>query len=160
VGPESRDLGAWLTALQDRHRSSLTSAEFLKALRALSARYVERRSQLRDRSPLDSAGKRAAFAAFYAPLHFVTTQAVLRALAVARGGEAPALISARGPREDSESAPAAGVGVGPHAHESTPAGARGGATPRALIIDLGLRHRRRVGGLGAGAGGPAPPRRR
>jgi hypothetical protein len=81
VGPESLDLDAWLAALQLRHRSTFTSSEFLKALRALSVRYVERRSELKDRSPLDSAGKRAAFAAFYAPLHYLTTQHVVRALA-------------------------------------------------------------------------------
>jgi hypothetical protein len=82
---ESSKLDVWLAALQHRHRSAFTSAEFLKALRALSVRYVERRSELRHRSALDSAGKRAAFAAFYAPLHFVTTQAIVRALAI-RGG--------------------------------------------------------------------------
>ena len=53
--------------------------KFLKAVRALSARYVERRAGLADRSPLDSAGKRAAFAAYYAPLHFLTTREVVRA---------------------------------------------------------------------------------
>jgi hypothetical protein len=74
------DVDAWLQALQTRHRSLLRSSEFLKALRALSARYVERRATLPDRSPLDSAGKRAAFAAFYAPLHFLTTRAIVRAL--------------------------------------------------------------------------------
>lgn len=56
--------------------------DLLKAIRALSARYVERRADLRDRSPIDSRGKRAAFAAFYAPLHFVTTREILRALNV------------------------------------------------------------------------------
>jgi hypothetical protein len=73
-------LDQWLAALRDRHRSSLTSAEFFKALRALSARYVERRTTLSQQSPLDSAGKRAAFAAFYAPLHFLTVREVVRAL--------------------------------------------------------------------------------
>jgi hypothetical protein len=70
----------WLVALRERHRSSMTSAEFLKALRALSARYVERRATLAQQSALDSAGKRAAFAAFYAPLHFLTAREVVRAL--------------------------------------------------------------------------------
>jgi hypothetical protein len=79
-----RDIDAWVAALQDRHRSTFTSAEFLKALRALSARYVERRSELAERSPLDSAGKRAAFAAFYAPLHFFTVWEVVRALSQGR----------------------------------------------------------------------------
>jgi hypothetical protein len=73
-------LDHWLLALEARHRSELTSAEFLKAVRALSARYVERRADLPGRSALDSAGKRAAFAAFYAPLHFLTTSAVVRSL--------------------------------------------------------------------------------
>ena len=55
---------AWVEALQVRHRANLTTPEFLKAVRALSARYVERRAELPDRSPIDSAGKRSAFAAF------------------------------------------------------------------------------------------------
>jgi hypothetical protein len=71
---------AWVDALQTRHRGNLTSAEFLKAVRALSARYVERRAELPARSPIDSAGKRAAFAAFYAPLHFVIAREIARAL--------------------------------------------------------------------------------
>lgn len=73
-------IDAWLNALQERHRAGMTRPEFLKAVRALSARYVERRSTLHDRSPLDSAGKRAAFAAFYSPLHFLTTREIVRAL--------------------------------------------------------------------------------
>lgn len=72
----------WLTALEQRHLANLTRQEFTRAVRALSARYVERRQQLPDRSPLDSAGKRAAFALFYAPLHFVTAQAALTHLRV------------------------------------------------------------------------------
>jgi hypothetical protein len=72
----------WVEALQTRHRGAFTSAEFLKAVRALSARYVERRSSIRDKSPLDSAGKRAAFAAFYAPLHFFTARQVVRQLPI------------------------------------------------------------------------------
>ena len=73
---------SWLAALEQRHLANLTRQEFTRAVRALSARYVERRQQLPDRSPLDSAGKRAAFALFYAPLHFVTTQAALAHLGV------------------------------------------------------------------------------
>jgi hypothetical protein len=69
----------WLAALDVRHRSALDSREFLKAVRALSARYVERRDRLADRSPIDSDGKRAAFAAYYAPMHFFTVDALVRA---------------------------------------------------------------------------------
>ena len=71
----------WLHALPSRYQGSMTRSEYLKAIRALSARYVERRGTLPDRSPLDSAGKRAAFAGFYAPLHFLTTRAIVSALA-------------------------------------------------------------------------------
>lgn len=73
---------AWLDALLARHTASLTRPELLKAIRALSARYVERRDRLATRSPLDSDGKRAAFAAFYAPLHYFTMQQIVRALAL------------------------------------------------------------------------------
>ena len=50
-----------------------------RALRALSSAYVERRGEAVRRT-LDSAGKRAAFALFYAPLHFLTTYLIVRAL--------------------------------------------------------------------------------
>lgn len=70
----------WLAALDDRHGRAFTRQDLLKAIRALSARYVERRSELPRRSALDSAGKRAAFALFYAPLHFLTTREIIAAL--------------------------------------------------------------------------------
>jgi len=71
---------AWLDALVARHTAALSPPQFFKAIRALSARYVESRGQLPDRSPTDSAGKRAAFAGFYAPLHFLTMREIVRAL--------------------------------------------------------------------------------
>jgi hypothetical protein len=74
-------VSTWIDALIDRHTASFSTPEFLKAVRALSARYVEGRHELGSRSPLDSAGKRAAFAGFYAPLHFITARAALRELA-------------------------------------------------------------------------------
>jgi len=58
----------------------MTRPEFLKAIRALSARYVEGHGRIADRSPLDSAGKRAAFAGFYAPMHFLAARAIVDAL--------------------------------------------------------------------------------
>ncbi len=70
----------WLEALDLRHGRAFSRPELLKAIRALSARYVERRSELPSRSPIDSAGKRAAFALFYAPLHFLTVQRVVNAI--------------------------------------------------------------------------------
>jgi SAM-dependent methyltransferase len=73
-------VNAWIADVLARHASAFTRPELLKAIRALSARYVERRSELPRRSAADSAGKRAAFAAFYAPLHFVTVRAIAERL--------------------------------------------------------------------------------
>ena len=71
---------AWLKALDERHLSALTPSEAGRALRALSSCYVERRARLAEGAALETAGKRAAFALFYAPLHFQTVSAILRAL--------------------------------------------------------------------------------
>jgi hypothetical protein len=80
----------WLDALHARHVAPYRPKDFTHALQALSVRYVERRKELPARSPLDSAGKRAAFAAFYAPLHFLTVQEVLKEVA---GTSAPPRIA-------------------------------------------------------------------
>jgi SAM-dependent methyltransferase len=69
----------WLAALEARHLSNLRVQEVTRALRALSSAYVQRRGPAISRS-LDTAGKRAAFALFYAPLHLLTTDLVVRAL--------------------------------------------------------------------------------
>lgn len=90
LGRRDFSVDAWLAALLERHTGNMRRPEFLKAVRALSARYVERRAELPDRSPLDSTGKRAAFAAFYAPLHFLTVSAIVRELQP--GLESPELI--------------------------------------------------------------------
>lgn len=74
------DLDRVMQALLDRHASALRRTELLKAIRALSARYVERRAELPGRSALDSDGKRAAFAVFYAPLHLITTREIVHHL--------------------------------------------------------------------------------
>jgi hypothetical protein len=55
-------------------------AEVTPALRALSSAYVERRHKVASGSTLDSAGKRAAFALYYGPLHFLATAHVLARL--------------------------------------------------------------------------------
>ena len=73
-------LAQWLAALDERHLANLTQPEVTRALRALSSCYVERREKLASGGPLDSAGKRAAFALFYAPLHFLVTREIVRAL--------------------------------------------------------------------------------
>jgi len=51
-----------------------------RALRALSSTYVERRSTLTAGAALQGRGKRAAFALFYGPLHFVLIDHIVRAL--------------------------------------------------------------------------------
>jgi len=68
----------WLTALEHRHFSSLTFQEVSRALRALSATYVERRDRLREGAALSGAGKRAAFAVFYGPLHYLLVREIVR----------------------------------------------------------------------------------
>jgi len=70
----------WVAALEKRHLADLRLPELTRALRALSSAYVERRHTVGRGGPLDSAGKRAAFALFYAPLHFLTATYVIRAL--------------------------------------------------------------------------------
>jgi hypothetical protein len=54
--------------------------EVTRALRALSSAYVERRHALARGAALDSAGKRAAFALFYGPLHYLIVSHVLESL--------------------------------------------------------------------------------
>lgn len=73
-------LDAWIAALERRHLANLTRSELTRALRALSSCYVERREKLAGGAALEGHGKRAAFALFYGPLHFLTVSAVVRAL--------------------------------------------------------------------------------
>jgi hypothetical protein len=74
---------AWFEALEARHLADLRPAEVSRALRALSSAYVERRGRLAHGAALDGAGKRAAFALFYAPLHFLVVRAIVRAVGAA-----------------------------------------------------------------------------
>lgn len=74
-------LDPWLAALDERHLANLTPSEVARALRALSSCYVERRGKLASGGALDTAGKRAAFSLFYAPLHFLVVREIVRALA-------------------------------------------------------------------------------
>ena len=70
----------WLEALEARHLANLRFAEVSRALRALSSTYVERRGRLARGGALQGAGKRAAFALFYGPLHFTLVSAIVRTL--------------------------------------------------------------------------------
>ena len=67
--PSDDRVARWIAALEAKHLAELTFPEVSRALRALSSAYVERRQKLSDGAALSGAGKRAAFALFYAPLH-------------------------------------------------------------------------------------------
>lgn len=69
-----------MAALEARHLANLTFPEVSRALRALSATYVERRRGIEAGAALSGAGKRAAFALFYGPLHFLLVREIVRAL--------------------------------------------------------------------------------
>jgi hypothetical protein len=74
----------WLGALQERHFAALNFQEVRRAVQALSALYVERRNRIGEGSALDGAGKRAAFASYFAPLHFLLVREIVRALGAGR----------------------------------------------------------------------------
>ena len=74
---------AWVEALQRRHREALTFAEVRKGLQALSSLYVERRQKIAGGAALEGNGKRAAFALYYGPAHFLLVRAIVRALGAA-----------------------------------------------------------------------------
>lgn len=78
--PFEAHLEQWLGALEAKYLADLTFAEVSRALRALSATYVERRSKLQEGAALAGAGKRAAFALFYAPLHALLVHHIAAAL--------------------------------------------------------------------------------
>lgn len=73
-------LHTWLRSLEARHLADLTFPEVSRALRALSSTYVERRARLSEGAALSGAGKRAAFALFYGPLHLLLTRHIAQAL--------------------------------------------------------------------------------
>lgn len=77
----------WLASLETRHLADFRVAEVTRALRALSSAYVQRRQKLAAGAALSSAGKRAAFALFYGPLHLLTVAHIVRA--VGAGTPAP-----------------------------------------------------------------------
>src|SRR5580693_6955912 len=70
----------WVGGLEARHLANLTFPEVSRALRALSSAYVERRHRLLEGAALAGAGKRAAFALFYGPLHYLLLREIVRVL--------------------------------------------------------------------------------
>ncbi len=77
---------AWIARLEAEHFAALTFPEVSRALRALSSAYVERRQKLAEGAALSGAGKRAAFALFYGPLHYLLVAHVVRAIPEATAG--------------------------------------------------------------------------
>jgi SAM-dependent methyltransferase len=73
----------WVAALEAKHLADLTFPEVSRALRALSSAYVERRETLAGGAALSGAGKRAAFALFYAPLHHLLLAHIVNTLPAA-----------------------------------------------------------------------------
>lgn len=74
----------WVDALEARHLESFSFAEVRRALQSLSSIYVERRERLATGSALETPARRAAFALFYGPLHFLTVRGIVRGLGAAR----------------------------------------------------------------------------
>ena len=70
----------WLDALDTRHRRDLSFQEIRRSVQALSSLYVERRGRINEGAALDGAGKRAAFASYFAPLHFLLIREIVGAL--------------------------------------------------------------------------------
>src|SRR6266705_5974217 len=70
----------WVDTLEKKHLADLTIKQVASALRALSSAYVERRGRLAAGAALDGAGKRAAFALFYGPLHYLLLRDIVGAL--------------------------------------------------------------------------------
>jgi hypothetical protein len=87
--PVADDVAGWLRTLEARHLETLTFAEVSRALRALSSTFVERRHRIAEGAVFHGAGKRAAFALFYGPLHYLLIREIVRALPKATIGEAP-----------------------------------------------------------------------
>ncbi|MGB7219049.1 MAG: class I SAM-dependent methyltransferase [Vicinamibacterales bacterium] len=82
----------WMAALEERHLADLTFKQVSGALRALSSAYVERRGRLAEGAALEGAGKRAAFALFYGPLHYLLVRSIVRSLPQAAADTTPTLL--------------------------------------------------------------------
>ena len=75
--PEAAGFTEWMSFLETRHLADLTFQEVSRSLRSLSSTYVERRRKLHEGAALAGAGKRAAFALFYGPLHFLLVRHIV-----------------------------------------------------------------------------------
>jgi hypothetical protein len=80
VPAHRQQFDSWMEDLERRHLAELRFPEVSRALRALSSNYVERRNRLSEGAALAGAGKRAAFALFYGPLHYLLVREIVLAL--------------------------------------------------------------------------------
>jgi SAM-dependent methyltransferase len=114
----------WIAALEARHLAQLTFPEVSRALKSLSATYVERRRRIGEGAALSGAGKRAAFALFYGPLHFLLVREIVTSL--------PGVNDATGQRTAASTLVDLGCGTGAAGAAWAGACAR---SPRILGID-------------------------
>lgn len=77
--PKNDPFDNWIDALLERHLRELTLREVGRALKQLTQDYVQQRNRLRD-GAFEGRGKRAAFALYYGPRHFLLVREVLRKL--------------------------------------------------------------------------------
>lgn len=82
-GPAGSPFERWVADLERRHLAELSFAEVRKGLQAVSSLYVERRGRLGAGAVLEGAGKRAAFALFFGPLHFLVAREIVDSLSAA-----------------------------------------------------------------------------
>lgn len=80
MSPSDDPFARWIAGLEAKHFAELTFPEVSRSLRALSSTYVERRQKLKEGAALSGAGKRAAFALFYGPLHHLLVAHIAGAL--------------------------------------------------------------------------------
>ena len=74
----------WIGDIQERYGGTLTFPEIRKGVVALSRIYVEERRRIDRGAVFDGAGKRAAFACFYSPLHFLLVREIVTVLGAER----------------------------------------------------------------------------
>ncbi len=80
MNPQDDLFFRWYEAVSERHLATLSFQELRRAVQALSRLYVGDRSRLAAGRELDTRGKRAAFALYFGPLHFLTVRGVVREL--------------------------------------------------------------------------------
>lgn len=73
----------WVADLERRHLAELSFPEVRRGLQAVSSLYVERRRRIGDGAVFDGAGKRAAFALFFGPVHFLVVRRIVEGVGAA-----------------------------------------------------------------------------